>query len=525
MTLTDESGVSGSTNAFSDEKRRPPKPSRSSSGLAAEAASAALRDFARGRPSSKRSSTASSISNASFHSTQNRPNSRGENPFNRPSSRRHASTPSISPPFTSSSSSSHAESPDTSENSTAKPQQNPDPAVNPKARIPPNIPQALPIPPPRPRGRPNVRPIGSNTPNTSIPRTLSDLGRDYSRYPPPSGRNSFSLPSTPAPRYSGGSTPLLSPNTKEDSGGIAQIGYIFDPEKKAAFLDDRLAATSFAGEAGNAFPLYMDEKEADDDLHNPQPGDERNPKPQLRDCLSPRQLSSIFGLLCLLLGLLCVFILLPVLSYTGHAIYSYPHYAPSYNESYQPAEPWAHVNDIKYPLFQNLRTGLIDPRTPATAKTRQAFDGTSLSLVFSDEFSTPNRTFYPGDDPYWTAPDIWYGATQDMEWYDPDAATTANGTLQLRLDKFFNHDLLYRSGMLNSWNQLCMKGGALEVSVSLPGPGGASGLWPVSLQCRDNPKRHKLINHRAYGQWVSSTTFVPVVQMLTYGRKSGATRV
>lgn len=46
------------------------------------------------------------------------------------------------------------------------------------------------------------------------------------------------------------------------------------------------------------------------------------------------------------------------------------------------------------------------------------------------------------------------------------------------MDQFFNRDLNYRSGMVNSWNQICFKGGALEISVSLPGPGGASGLWP-----------------------------------------------
>jgi len=32
--------------------------------------------------------------------------------------------------------------------------------------------------------------------------------------------------------------------------------------------------------------------------------------------------------------------------------------------------------------------------------------------------------------------------------------------------------------MLNSWNQLCFKGGVFEVSVSLAGPAGIPGLWP-----------------------------------------------
>lgn len=130
------------------------------------------------------------------------------------------------------------------------------------------------------------------------------------------------------------------------------------------------------------------------------------------------------------------------------------------------------------PLLKNVRTGLIDPHTPESAKTKKSHDGRDLKLVFSDEFSTPGRTFYDGDDPYWQAVDIWYGATQDMEWYDPDAATTANGTLNLRFDAFQSHNLNYRSAMLQSWNKLCFKGGRLEASISLPGRGDIAGFWP-----------------------------------------------
>jgi beta-glucanase (GH16 family) len=63
---------------------------------------------------------------------------------------------------------------------------------------------------------------------------------------------------------------------------------------------------------------------------------------------------------------------------------------------------------------------------------RKSIDGESMKLVFSDEFNEKNRTFYPGDDAYWTAPDLWYAGTQDLEWYDPDAVNTgmlAIGTL------------------------------------------------------------------------------------------------
>jgi hypothetical protein len=46
---------------------------------------------------------------------------------------------------------------------------------------------------------------------------------------------------------------------------------------------------------------------------------------------------------------------------------------------------------------------------------RTSYDGTKQVLVFSDEFNTEGRSFYDGDDPYFQAMDIWYGATMDLE--------------------------------------------------------------------------------------------------------------
>jgi hypothetical protein len=37
--------------------------------------------------------------------------------------------------------------------------------------------------------------------------------------------------------------------------------------------------------------------------------------------------------------------------------------------------------------------------------------GPDLELVFSDEFNTPGRTFWPGDDPYWEAVNLHYWVT------------------------------------------------------------------------------------------------------------------
>lgn len=62
----------------------------------------------------------------------------------------------------------------------------------------------------------------------------------------------------------------------------------------------------------------------------------------------------------------------------------------------------------------------IDPATPSAALTRTGFDGEDYELVFSDEFELDGRTFWPGDDPFWEAVDLWYWATSDLEWYTPE---------------------------------------------------------------------------------------------------------
>lgn len=117
---------------------------------------------------------------------------------------------------------------------------------------------------------------------------------------------------------------------------------------------------------------------------------------------------------------------------------------------------------------------LIDLDTPDSAKTRTGFDGQEYELVFSDEFNTDGRTFYPGDDPFWEAADLWYGSTADLEWYDPKQVYTQGGALQIVMDQVAdpstNHNLSYVSGMLQSWNKFCFTSGYIEVSMTLPGP-------------------------------------------------------
>lgn len=69
--------------------------------------------------------------------------------------------------------------------------------------------------------------------------------------------------------------------------------------------------------------------------------------------------------------------------------------------------------------------------------------------------------------------------TVDLEWYDPAAITTANGSLQITFDNIPSHNMSFQSGHLSSWNKFCFTGGYVEVSVSLPARPDQGGLWPA----------------------------------------------
>lgn len=211
--------------------------------------------------------------------------------------------------------------------------------------------------------------------------------------------------------------------------------------------------------------LFPEDVEKDDYLHNPDPNGKEDPD---CDVFTRRGLTNVGGLVLITIGILVLFIGYPVLTFVQR-----------YTVSPDPCRTNPECIKVgKVPLLKNVRHTLIDPDTPKSALTKKDHHGKTWKLVFSDEFSKSGRTFYDGDDPYWEAMDFWYGVTRDLEWYDPDAATTNNGVLELRFDAFQNHGLNYRSGMLQSWNKMCFKGGRLEASISLPGQGDTEGFWP-----------------------------------------------
>ncbi|RDB19924.1 Beta-glucan synthesis-associated protein KRE6 [Hypsizygus marmoreus] len=127
--------------------------------------------------------------------------------------------------------------------------------------------------------------------------------------------------------------------------------------------------------------------------------------------------------------------------------------------------------------------GLIDFDTPKDVYTKASYkNGSPLKLVFSDEFNTDGRSFYPGDDPYWEAVDLHYWvavATNNLEWYDPAAVTTEDGSLVITFSQTSTHGLNYQGGLISSWNKFCFTGGMIEASVQLPGINNVVGMWPA----------------------------------------------
>ena len=248
----------------------------------------------------------------------------------------------------------------------------------------------------------------------------------------------------------------------------------------------------FGGYPTSSFPLMIDEKEDDDYLHNPDPiEDAKYQKHRMWNDLKTmdkRSSTTLFGLLFFFLGAMALFVVLPALTFT-HAVHhtvpvkggsngSNAFYGPAGSNAEYTKNGTIVLTEYLYPQLSAIRTSLVDPDTPEQYHTRTAKDGSDWKLVFSDEFAAEGRTFYEGDDQFWYAPDFHYDATKDLEWYDPDAVTTANGTVNMRMDAFMNHDLYYRSGMLHSWNRMCFTQGVMEVSARLPNYGNITGLWP-----------------------------------------------
>ena len=217
--------------------------------------------------------------------------------------------------------------------------------------------------------------------------------------------------------------------------------------------------------------------EPDDDFHQPSRSDFTRYRPGMKQTLvhmfSMRSISNLGCMLIMVLALTSLFGIWPVLQSqlderrkdTGAS-------AGGYNTG--------GINGTgQVPALPGHFT-LIDVATPASAYKHISFEtGDEWDLVFSDEFNVDDRTFWPGDDPFWEAGNQHYWSTNNLEWYDPRMVTTKGGHLVVTLDKIPNRGLNYSGALLSSWNKFCYTGGYFEASLSLPGTSDVYGLWPA----------------------------------------------
>ncbi|EED80246.1 predicted protein [Postia placenta Mad-698-R] len=254
--------------------------------------------------------------------------------------------------------------------------------------------------------------------------------------------------------------PRLSDNHKSSSGEF--VITLFYDSKYPAGSSTRQSA--FIPYAFDPWADAKNEPEDDDYLYAPGYGDDHASYrvPSWRGLLNVTLLVSVIT------TLIALFICHPVVSF---------YRGDSYNRAINSNEAvngTCQVKSIAKASTLFALRDVIDPDTPQDARTRTGFEGQPYVLVFSDEFNTDGRSF-PGDDPYWEAADLWYGATNDLEWYAPEQVTTTGGALHITLeqaepDAADSHTLGYQSGMLQSWNKFWFSGGYVEVALTLPGP-------------------------------------------------------
>ncbi|KAG6378626.1 glycoside hydrolase family 16 protein [Boletus reticuloceps] len=280
-----------------------------------------------------------------------------------------------------------------------------------------------------------------------MPQTLAEPHASYSR---------SSLLATPRRANNG-----LSPQSRVQS--FASISSLDSPypvtrNSGIAIISNRFSLPPDPRQWGSS--LYDDVKEPDDDLHNPDVRNVRN-WPHFAD----RGIVNVGCLFLIIVGLVTLFAGYPIITYfTAEKL------------SNNGAFGLGGINASgQVPVILG-NWALIDIDTPKEAHTKTSWNGgPDMVLVFSDEFNVPGRTFWPGDDPYWEAVDLHYWATNNLEWYSPDAITTQDGSLVVTLSQRQTHDLNYQGGT----NKFCFTGGYIEVNVSLPGVNNIVGFWPA----------------------------------------------
>lgn len=233
-----------------------------------------------------------------------------------------------------------------------------------------------------------------------------------------------------------------------------------------ASISDRFAMSPDPSSWGG--DLSLSHREPDDDLHTPDPRRDRK-SDQGGTIFTARGIGNLGCLLILVLGITMLFAGFPIISH-------FTKKPQSTNGGFN----FGGTNSTGQVPSMSGNWGLVDLDTPKEFYTKTDYvKGEDWQLIFSDEFNVDGRSFYPGDDPYWEAVDLHYWQTNNMEWYDPAAISTRNGSLEITLSAKPQHGLNYTGGMMSTWNKFCFTGGLVEAAVVLPGINNVVGLWPA----------------------------------------------
>jgi beta-glucan synthesis-associated protein KRE6 len=199
------------------------------------------------------------------------------------------------------------------------------------------------------------------------------------------------------------------PSTTRDNGVHTSSRFSTAPPSEASVVTSREKMLPPVVPNSSTVPPYLwdtKDPDLDDALHNPDP---------IRDAalesswtlFSARGWFNASALIILWAGLGTLFAGYPIIAFYRRTRLS----VPGFN--------LGGINGTgQVPKLPGLPS-LLDADTPSSAFTRTGTDGKTYNLVFSDEFNTDGRTFWPGDDPYWEAVDLQYWPTGDLEWYNP----------------------------------------------------------------------------------------------------------
>lgn len=271
-------------------------------------------------------------------------------------------------------------------------------------------------------------------------------GREYGPYSPLNRR---------VPSGNGGTASSEDDKSTGASSGERLMGKGFSSATPTAY-----AGSAARAETGN----YKGGLDPDDYLHDPRGADRHS------SAISWRGFLNVITLLLLVLALLMLFAGYPVI-----------YHVLSTRDSNRGAYGPGGTNGTGQIASLSAIRPMVDPDTPDNAKTwKSPVSSTTYNLQFSDEFEQEGRTFWPGDDQYWEAVDLWYGGTFDLEWYTPEAVNTTGGALVITMTDVPSHNLNFQSGMVQSWNKLCMQGGYIEFKLIQPGSQTTQGYWPAA---------------------------------------------